>query len=138
MYGLIENEDSGFFLWVVLLVAYSSLIYYLSSGPSPVVIPYFPHKDKVLHALVYGLLALLAWQVFRHWTVTCHRFWPWLYAVVFGATDEWHQYYVPGRDSSVWDWGADAAGAAVALLLVKILTTFWQNRAWEADTKAPY
>ena len=39
----------------------------------------------------------------------------------YGAVDELHQYFVPGRESDVWDWLADALGAflgAAAMLLV--------------------
>jgi VanZ family protein len=35
----------------------------------------------------------------------------WLLAAAFGATDEWHQMYVPGRFPELRDWVADAAGA---------------------------
>jgi len=38
----------------------------------------------------------------------------------YGVVDELHQYYVPGRFSSSWDWLADTLGAllgAVAVLL---------------------
>lgn len=39
-----------------------------------------------------------------------------LYAVTFGATDEWHQSFVPGRDPSWGDFLADAAGAVAGAL----------------------
>ena len=32
----------------------------------------------------------------------------------YGATDEWHQSFVPGRDADVRDLVADAVGAALA------------------------
>jgi VanZ family protein len=37
---------------------------------------------------------------------------------LFGAADEWHQRWVPGRSSDALDWCADMAGATIALLLV--------------------
>jgi VanZ family protein len=33
----------------------------------------------------------------------------------YGASDEWHQSFVPGRDASVWDVAKDVAGCCVAL-----------------------
>ena len=36
---------------------------------------------------------------------------------LFGATDEWHQSFVPGRASEVKDWVADTLGAALAVSL---------------------
>ncbi|MEX2043905.1 MAG: VanZ family protein, partial [Opitutus sp.] len=38
-------------------------------------------------------------------------------AAVFGATDEWHQSFVPGRTSEWADWIADALGAALAVMM---------------------
>ena len=38
----------------------------------------------------------------------------------YGVIDEFHQYFVPGRDSTFWDWLADTIGAllgATAMLL---------------------
>ena len=38
-----------------------------------------------------------------------------LFAVVFAASDEWHQTFVPGRYGKVRDVALDALGAALAL-----------------------
>ena len=40
----------------------------------------------------------------------------WLGMAVFGALDELHQYFIPGRTPDVMDWAADAAGAGAGLL----------------------
>jgi len=43
-----------------------------------------------------------------------------LIASAYGAIDELHQYFVPGRDCNFWDWLADTLGAflgAAALAL---------------------
>jgi VanZ family protein len=37
----------------------------------------------------------------------------WAIAAAYGATDEWHQSFVPGRSSDVHDWYADAIGAGM-------------------------
>jgi VanZ family protein len=39
-------------------------------------------------------------------------------AAIYSLTDEFHQWFVPGRGASVLDCGIDAAGAAVGILLV--------------------
>ena len=73
-----------------------------------------PHGDKVVHFAVYGLLGTLACRPARTWRGA-------VLAVVvtsaFGASDEWHQSFVPGRSAEVADWVADTAGAACAALL---------------------
>ncbi|MEO8164989.1 MAG: VanZ family protein [Betaproteobacteria bacterium] len=69
--------------------------------------------DKVLHFSYYGVMALvLAYGVGRRWMWI-----PLLVVPLIGVLDEWHQFYVPGRDTSVWDWVADVAGTAVALYI---------------------
>jgi VanZ family protein len=96
-------------------------IFVQSSFASPAPFPDWPDSDKWLHLAVYALLAAL---VFRSAAVT----WPdspaWRLAVaafvatsLYGATDEWHQYHVPGRWADPLDWWADTSGALVGALL---------------------
>jgi hypothetical protein len=63
----------------------------------------------------------------------CWSKWPaWLAVLIvsaFGATDEWHQSFVPGRDCDVFDWLADTAGAALAVTLYVKWT--WYRRLLE-------
>lgn len=47
-------------------------------------------------------------------------------ATVYGALDELHQSFVPGRDVSVGDWIADSLGA---LLVVTVLVLVWNRSA---------
>lgn len=72
-------------------------------------VPHFFHK--VEHFFYYAIMAiLLAHGLGRRW------FWIALVAVpMVGALDEWHQFYVPGRNSSVYDWMADLLGTVVAV-----------------------
>ena len=75
-------------------------------------IPLLPElPDKLVHFCYFGVMALLlAYGLGRRW------FWIVLIAVpLIGALDEWHQFYVPGRDASAYDWVADVAGATVAV-----------------------
>src|SRR6185436_11699412 len=74
-------------------------------------VPHWFHK--VEHFFYFGTMAaLLAHGLGRRW------YWIALLAVpMFGALDEWHQLYVPGRSSSVWDWATDLAAAVVAVYL---------------------
>ena len=63
---------------------------------------WFPYFDKVTHFFIYGLLATLTlrWLGSRRWA-------PWLAiaaASLFGASDEWHQSFVPGRSCEVADY----------------------------------
>jgi len=70
-----------------------------------------------MHGAEFGVLALLLCRAVWH---AGHRVTPATTALIigvcalFGALDELHQGFVPGRDMSLKDGLADAAGAAVA------------------------
>lgn len=79
-------------------------------------------SDKAGHAMAYGGLALFVLRAVARARVT-HVTWggallAWGLTVAYGATDELHQYFVPGRFAAFDDWVADAVGSAVALVVV--------------------
>lgn len=39
-------------------------------------------------------------------------------SALFGASDEFHQYFVPGRNCDIFDFLADITGASISLLLM--------------------
>jgi VanZ family protein len=94
--------------------AWAALLFFLSSRPS-LPSPDVAHFDKVAHFGAYLVLGgLLAFAVDRAGL-------PLVVAVVlgsaYGASDEIHQMFVPGRTPSVADWVADTAGVLTAVLL---------------------
>lgn len=93
-------------------------IFAFSSIPSKSM-PHFSWADFLVkkggHMAGYALLALS----FRHalngrkrstWLLA------WALAVLYALSDEFHQFFVPGRNASLVDVGIDALGAAVGLL----------------------
>jgi VanZ family protein len=80
------------------------------------------HFDKLLHALAYAGLALL---VMRAWG----RYWPSVLVVaLYGASDELHQLFTPGRSSEVLDVAADLVGALVGAGLYLLITHLGRRR----------
>jgi VanZ family protein len=67
--------------------------------------------DKIIHLLEFGLLGMLLFRWFHHGFRIDH---PYIMAIVIGAlyaaSDEFHQYFVPGRFCGWEDWFADMAG----------------------------
>lgn len=73
---------------------------------------------KAGHMIGYGLLALSYLHLLRS---DPRRYWvAWLMALLFGASDEVHQSFVPGRFASILDVIVfDNLGAVTALLLAR-------------------
>ena len=76
--------------------------------------------DKVAHFIEYAILGFLMYRGERgaRWRMGVPA-WALVIAVGFAIAmvDEYHQRYVPGRDSNVFDWATDAAGVAVGTLI---------------------
>jgi len=75
--------------------------------------------DKQVHGFTYGVLALLAARALTRGHLPALSAGvaaqAWLIATLYGATDELHQAFVPGRTADVLDLAADAAGAFAVL-----------------------
>ena len=111
--------------WYWLPVAlYAGAIFFWSSQSHPEEqLPSFLLKDvsdKVLHAVEYGILAVLCYRAFRWAAGPAVARQAVVSAIVaasaYGVTDEVHQFFVPFRESSWLDWLADTAGAAIGAL----------------------
>src|SRR5262245_47385465 len=81
------------------------------SNPVPVVTAHV--WDKLLHAVEYGTLAALVARALlgEGLTMAPAILGAALIASAYGATDEYHQSFVPERSSDVTDWMADTVGA---------------------------
>ncbi|MCK5737694.1 VanZ family protein [bacterium] len=113
---------------------WAGLIFW-NSSQSDIAVPValFPHADKLIHGGVYFILA---WLVIRAFLVyfpkktfcTATIITAGL-GLVYGASDEWHQLFVPGRSCDILDWFADAAG-----ILLAVLIFYWfQKKASKAE-----
>lgn len=78
-----------------------------------------PHFDKVAHFAAFGLLATLWARALAAGGSTLVRAALLALAVTsgYGALDEYHQSFTPGRDVEFADWLADSSGAAMAVVL---------------------
>jgi len=72
------------------------------------------------HALGYALLSLTFLRGIKSESRLVNPRWfflAWAMAVLYSATDEFHQSFVPGRHPAVTDVMIDAVGAGLALFL---------------------
>jgi VanZ family protein len=121
-----ENKQTNTFnpslLWGICLLAWCSLIFWLSDQPTLPTPDIFSGQDKLIHAVVYAFMAWLFWFTWKA-KLAGNLSMLAVLAVVFrsayGASDEWHQSFVQGRDASVYDWLADTSGAFLLILLLE-------------------
>ncbi len=115
-------------LWL-LPFAWMALIFTASHTPaSDVPSLWFwklPESDKIAHAIIYFILCLTFYvPLSRRGLRARPGAAAWLaagLAVLYGVSDELHQYAVPGRTPSLGDLGADFVGASLAALLARAL-----------------
>ena len=85
-----------------------------------------PHMDKVLHLLVYAILAggiSLGWPKLSKFRI-------FLGCVLFGVSMELGQSLIGlGRDASLWDGIANGVGAALGVCLVVLMERFFVPKA---------
>ncbi len=98
-------------LFLSVLLIYGLFHY----GAQPIAVGLFaPPIDKIAHAGIFGLIAMMLWFVFDH------RY-PLLVIVLVAMTaaaDEIHQLFLPGRSADVSDWIADVSGACLPILVL--------------------
>jgi VanZ family protein len=112
-------------LCATLAVAWTAAIFWASSRSTP--FPSLPDvllsHDKVAHALAFAVLSglivgALATGGSRAWRGIALGA---LLATAYGATDEWHQSHVPGRDPDPADLLADGLGAIAGAVVAGVL-----------------
>jgi VanZ family protein len=95
--------------WALLVAA---LIFYASSR-SHVAAPGITRiDDKFGHFGVYGLLGTLVCRLGRGPRGALAAM---ILVSAYGASDEWHQSFVPGRSTELEDWIADTIGAGLGI-----------------------
>ena len=91
---------------------YMGLIYFLSSQHSFHIHGVPEHADKAVHIFIYIPLAFLLYLSLHSIGLKKSLFAvAFICAGMYGITDEFHQYFVPGRYSSSGDVAADFIGA---------------------------
>lgn len=107
-------------------------IFFASSLPNLTSLP-GDVSDKTAHFVGYGVLGALVLRATARarWSgVTWSTALPaWLLCLAYGASDEIHQWFVPGRTAALDDWIADATGAAAAILVLTIVAAVLRRRS---------
>ena len=106
-------------LYMVLIFAISSL----EQPPLPTPKFEWLSIDKIYHFIEYGILSvLLTIALINAPPKWLPANWIWvtaaLISILYGASDEWHQTFVPGRSATFSDFVSDAIGAIAGVVSV--------------------
>lgn len=103
---------------VVMVFIYMAVMFVLSSMSLPTT--FLPSRfrllflnDKIVHGIEYAILTILLIYAFRRLQFRQVIFCAIALAALYGISDEIHQYFVPKRACSFFDWLADVAGSLV-------------------------
>lgn len=107
----------GTWPWRLLAVSWVVLIFLLSSQsdlPGPDTLPEWLPVDKIGH---FGMFAVLAALLYLSGLQAALAV---LATGVYGALDEVHQLFVPGRTAHAADWLADVLGGATGVWIAAL------------------
>ena len=118
MTAVSRRDLRGYAWYVAPAVAYAAAIFvggslHVSAAPK------VAHGDKIVHALAFAGMALLAYRAVRfQWsttTRTAQLVWGAAVSGALGGLLEIYQAFIPFRSADVLDWLADLVGAAIAM-----------------------
>jgi VanZ family protein len=120
---------SHFLRYWLPLISYAVLIFIQSQHAVPEEVPSWPFLDKALHIAGYALLGALFYRAYgsrrkessspRRLAVTSV-----VSTVLYGLSDEIHQYFVPFRTADPLDLLADAIGGVIGVLVYRAISPF--------------
>ena len=100
---------------------WAGVLFFLSAQSSVPGVGWLPFGDKVGHCLLYAIFGLALGWAGRHGRGGFTHLMIVGMGLVFAASDEWHQAFVPHREPSIGDFGADLAGILAGYLLILFL-----------------
>jgi VanZ family protein len=105
------------------LIFYWLTLFVLTTIPVDAVPRIFDNQDKIEHFAAYGLLAFLLTLALyfqkRSQLLSSRAFlFTFIFILAYGAIDELHQLFVPGRFCDLYDWLADSIGGLIGIGLV--------------------
>lgn len=102
-------------------IAWCLFIFTVSSIPSSRIPGFVEYTDKLVHA---GVFAVLCWlfhiALFFQPNLSLRRWSPYIalaLTMAYGASDEYHQMFTPGRTTEFTDFLADSIGGGMYVLV---------------------
>ena len=124
----LENGSEKHFFWLYFapFLLYCLLIFWLSAQSDPGSLSPFVIPDKIAHLVEYAGFGFLLMRLLTYfkpeWGAVQHLIWVLSCALLYGLSDEIHQYFVPGRECSWMDLAADGAGGYLGARLWMVVS----------------
>lgn len=86
----------------------------------------FPIR-KLAHFSAYFVLGVLSWLTFISYRKINYKLrcvFSFVWCILFAVSDEFHQYYVPGRSCEFRDVIIDSSGALLAIVIISLYSVF--------------
>ncbi len=116
-----KNIFSGHYKYRLLAILWMAILFWLSSQPDLPSPSLFPAEDKLEHLVAFGILGVLFALSLGPWKGSIsikQMILVTTLVTVYGAIDEFHQLFVPGRCASISDLLADFTGGLTASLVL--------------------
>jgi len=133
-----ESDRLGSWQWWVPVIVYAATIFSLSNRSYPGAVPCF--STKIFHPIEYvvlGLLLCVAWfSTLGKKGVSAFSARVFSLGIMYAASDEFHQAFIPGRSVRVADvlcW--DLPGIALALGMFLLILWIWRSSAVEGENR---
>ena len=121
-----STSVSKFFKYWLPVIICAILIFYLSSLTGKEIPGLFTGQDIIGHLTEYAILALLLSRALKAYSLKLSYnqriLWVCVIAIIYAASDEFHQSFVAGRDASSFDLLLDAIGSLTGGLFYR-----WQK-----------
>lgn len=115
------NRAGKVWLYWLPPIVWAAGIFTLSCLTFPPRAPRLPLEDKIVHGLLFSVLAFLLYRAFRRerrFAVRRAAVLAFLVTAAYGIADELHQHFTPQRTVDFRDWVADALGAALVFVML--------------------
>ncbi|WP_278600261.1 VanZ family protein [Clostridium tertium] len=145
------NKNKKMISWI-MLIAWMGIIFFMSHQPgevsssqSELVLKIFSFLGielnqyfgelatlvirKTAHFSEYLILFLFAYNVSRfYFTTKKSRLYSIIFVFLYASTDEFHQYFIPGRNMAFKDVLIDTSGGVIGYLIMKIVEIVKLNK----------
>ncbi|MBU1863320.1 MAG: VanZ family protein [Candidatus Omnitrophica bacterium] len=119
----VKEGIEAFFLYWMPFFGYLSVIFYISHQSDPAGGFTLPVSDKIIHCIEFLLLPFFTIRAFRRCPAEKIRrnflLFTIIFSLLYAASDEFHQWFIPNRQCSFFDLIADYFGIGIGAFIFR-------------------